>query len=230
MIDLTVSGGTSAYTFDWSNGETAEDLTGLPQGAYAVTVTDARGCNSQASFNVAYNYTLQVDATPSTTINLGETIQLTATTNVDHGNVYSWTPTYNVACATCATTEAMPTFTTHYTVSVVDANGCKATDTLTVEVNSVTDVFVPNAFTPNGDGNNDVMQIYGDINTIAFLNFAVFNRWGEKVFETNDHHFTWDGTYKGEVVPQGAYIYTMKVVFINGYSRNDMKGSLTIIR
>ncbi|MFN8323097.1 MAG: gliding motility-associated C-terminal domain-containing protein [Chitinophagales bacterium] len=230
MIDLTVTGGTPGISFDWSNGETTEDLSNLAQGAYSVNVLDSRGCATQANFNIGYDYILQVDATPSTSINLGETIQLTATTNVDHANAYSWGPAYNVTCSTCASTEAAPTFNTHYTVSVIDANGCKATDTLTVEVNSVTDIYVPNAFTPNGDGNNDFMQIYGDINTIAFLDFSVFNRWGEKVFETSNHNFTWDGTYKGEVVPQGAYIYTMKVVFINGYSRNDMKGSLTIIR
>ena len=103
-------------------------------------------------------------------------------------------------------------------------------DTLSVTVNSITDIFIPNAFSPNGDGNNDVFQLFGDVNTIAFLDVMVFNRWGEKVFESSNHHFTWDGTYKGEVVPQGAYIYTAKIVFINGYSRNDLKGSLTIIR
>ena len=209
--------------------ETTPSISDLAQGTYTVTVADSRNCSAQANFNITYDYDLQVDATNSTTINLGESLKLTATTNTDHANVYSWTPTQNVICANCQTTDVVPTFTTHYTVNVIDANGCKATDTLTVEVNSITDIFIPNAFTPNGDGNNDELKIYGDVNTIVYLDFAVFNRWGEKVFESSNANFSWDGTYKGEVIPKGVFIYTMKAVFINGYSR-DYKGSLTVIK
>ncbi len=229
QIDLTVSGGTPSYVFRWSNGETTPSINDLAQGNYDVTIADSRNCSAQANFTVTYDYDLQVDATNSTTINLGESLKLTATTNTDHANVYSWTPTQNVICTNCQTTDVVPTFTTHYTVNVMDANGCKASDTLTVEVNSITDIFVPNAFTPNGDGNNDELKIYGDVNTIVYLDFAVFNRWGEKVFESMNANFSWDGTYQGEALPKGVFIYTMKAVFINGYSR-DYKGSLTVIK
>lgn len=229
-IDLTVTGGSPSYNFDWSTGDATEDLNNISEGSYSVTVTDSRNCSATDAYNLAYDYMLTVDASPSTTIDLGETVQLTAVTNFDHSNVYLWTPAHSLSCSTCANTEATPLNNTLYTVNVVDANGCKASDTLSVSVNSITDIFIPNAFTPNSDNNNDVFQIYGDVNAIAFLDFAIFNRWGEKVFESNNHHFTWDGTYKGEPVPPGVYIYTAKVVFINGYSRNDLKGSLTIIR
>ncbi|MFN8288491.1 MAG: gliding motility-associated C-terminal domain-containing protein [Chitinophagales bacterium] len=229
-IDLSVSGGTAGYTFNWTNGDNTEDLSGLDQGTYTVTVTDSRNCSSQANFTLTYDYILTVDATPSTTINLGEEVALNATTNVDHGNTYSWTPSLSVSCSNCANTKAVPTHNTFYTVNVVDANGCSAMDTLSVTVNSITDLFIPNVFTPNNDGNNDIYQLYGDISAIEFLEFKVFNRWGEMVYSTNDHQFTWDGVYKGQPVEPGAYIYTMKVVFINGYTRNDYKGSITILR
>ncbi len=229
-IDITVTGGSSAFTFDWNNGAITEDLNGLSQGVYAVTVTDARNCSAQGTYSIATDYVLTVDATPSTTINLGEAVQLTAVTSVDHTNTYTWSPAVSLVCGTCATTEAAPTQNTFYTVNVIDANGCQATDTLTVTVNSITDIFIPNAFSPNGDGNNDALQIFGDLSAVAYLDFMVFNRWGEKVFESSNANFAWDGTYKGELVPQGVYIYTAKMVFINGYSRPDMKGSLTVIR
>ncbi len=229
-IDLTVTGGTVAFNFDWNTGDIAEDLNNLSPGTYAVTVTDSRNCSVQGSYSIISGYELTVDAGVSSTINLGETIQLTAVTNVEHNNVYSWSPAYSLSCGNCASTEASPLSNTFYTVNVVDANGCKASDTVSINVNSVTDIFIPNVFTPNNDGNNDLFQLFGDVNTIQFLEFAIFNRWGEKVFETSNHKFTWDGTYKGEAAPQGVYIYTAKIVFINGYSRNDMKGSLTIIR
>ncbi|HRG88868.1 MAG TPA: gliding motility-associated C-terminal domain-containing protein, partial [Chitinophagales bacterium] len=151
--------------------------------------------------------------------------------NVDNGNVYSWGPaTGNINCNSCATTNATPTQETIYTIQVMDTNGCRASDTVTVSVNSITDIFIPNAFSPNNDGNNDVFQLFGDVGTISFLDMKVFNRWGELVFESSKHNFEWDGTYKGETVPQGTYIYVAKIAFVNGYVRNDLKGSLTVIR
>lgn len=228
-IDLSISGGTPGFTFNWNNGETTEDIDHLSQGNYNVVVTDTRNCTAAASFNITYDYVLSVQASPSTEINLGEEVQLTATANVDHSNVYSWTPALNTMCSNCASTKAVPTHDTHYTVTVVDANGCSASDTTSVSVNSITDVFIPNAFTPNNDGNNDVYQLEGDLNTIEYLDFKIFNRWGELVYESMDHNFHWDGTYKGQPVDRGVYIYTMKVVFINGYKR-DYKGSITVLK
>lgn len=230
IIDLTVNGGTPPYNFDWNNGSISEDVNQLSPGTYTVRVTDSRDCSVQGSFNISADYNLQADATASTEINLGESILLTVTTNVDHGNMYSWTPVNDVNCATCAATLANPAVTTRFDVVVNDTNGCVASDELIVTVNSITDIFIPNAFTPNNDGSNDVLELYGDKGSITFLSFMLFNRWGEKVLESADPNFKWDGTYQGEIVPPGVYVYVMKAVFINGYSRNDYKGSITILR
>lgn len=230
-ISLTVEGGSPGYSYDWSNGANVSAVSGIGQGTYAVTVTDARNCTITATYTVANGYSLTVDAMSSTTINLGESVQLSAVTNVDNGNVYSWTPAIgNINCNNCATTNATPTQETIYTIQVLDTNGCRASDTVTISVNSITDIFIPNAFSPNNDGNNDVFQLFGDVGTISFLDMKVFNRWGELVFESSKHNFEWDGTYKGEIVPQGTYIYVAKIAFVNGYVRNDLKGSLTVIR
>ncbi len=229
-IDLVVEGGTPSYSFYWSNGENSEDVTSLALGSYSVTITDSRNCTLIKNYSVGYDYNLTLDASPSVEINLGESTTLSATPSAEHNNVYSWTPAARATCATCQNTEVGPVNNTQFTVNVVDENGCSATDTVTVRVNSITDIFIPNAFSPNGDGNNDAFQIFGDLNALSYLDIKVFNRWGEKVFESNDHNFMWDGTYKGEVVPQGSYVYVMKAVFVNGYSRNDFKGSLAIIR
>ncbi len=229
-IDITMTGGTPPYRFNWSNSSNTEDLSQLASGNYAVSVTDSRDCSIQENFNLTSNYSLQVEATESTEINLGESIQLTVTANVDHGNMYLWRSENDLACSSCATTIANPAFTTHYTVDVTDTNGCQASDELTLTVNSITDIFIPNAFTPNDDGNNDVLELYGNKGSITFLNFSLFNRWGEKVIESNDPNFKWDGTYKGEKVSSGVYLYVMKVAFVNGYSRDDFKGSITVLR
>jgi gliding motility-associated-like protein len=229
-IDITVTGGTPTYTFDWSNGATSEDISNLAMGGYSVIVTDIRNCTSQSTFNVAFDYALTVQTVSDINIDLGAVANLAAITNVNHNNSYQWSPAYNVTCASCSVTEASPTTNTVYTVNVTDENGCTASGETNVTVNSITDIFIPNAFSPNNDGNNDFLQLYGDVNTIQYMDFKVFNRWGEMVFSSSNHQFQWDGTYKGELVDRGAYIYTMNVVFINGYSRDDYKGSITILR
>lgn len=229
-VDLNVSGGTPPYAYIWNNNNTAQDAVQLPQGNYAVTVTDSRQCNFMEQFSITYDYILTMEVTEPTTVNLGQGATLTATTNVDHGNMFTWAPAAGLSCTSCASTEASPVFNTNYSVQVIDTNGCTASGSTSVSVNSITDLFIPNAFSPNNDNNNDVFKIYGDVNTIQYLDFKVFNRWGEMVFSSNHHYFEWDGTYKGELVDRGNYIYTMKVVFVNGYSRDDYKGSITIIR
>jgi gliding motility-associated-like protein len=229
-IDITITGGTPNFSINWNNGETVQNISQLAQGAYQVVVTDSRSCTAQATFNISYDYILTVDAGNYTNINLGETATLTATANGNNNNVYNWSPSVNVECAACATTTTRSGNNTTFTINVTDDYGCTAFDTVSVSVNSITDLFIPNAFTPNNDGNNDVLEIYGDINAIHYIEFNIFNRWGEKIFSTNDPTFKWDGSYKGQMVDQGAYIYTMNLVFINEVSRSDYKGSITIIR
>jgi gliding motility-associated-like protein len=231
IIAVHITGGSPSYNFNWSNGANSQNINYLEEGNYRLTVTDSRNCTAQSNFNVATDYTLQAHASASaTSINAGDKIQITASTNVDHNNSYLWTPAKDIVCNTCMTTDALPLQTTLFTIVVTDANGCKATDTVSVEVKEMVDnIFIPNAFTPNGDGNNDVLELYGNTSSLAFMEFVVFNRWGEKVFETNEHHFQWDGNYRGEQAPQGAYVYTMKYVLLNG-TRNEHKGSITILR
>lgn len=89
------------------------------------------------------------------------------------------------------------------------------------------DIYVPNTFTPNADGKNDLLKVYG--NYIKAMNFQVFNQWGEKIFETQDVNGGWDGTSKGKLQPVGVYIYTLTVEIQNGTTVNK-KGSVNLIR
>ena len=108
--------------------------------------------------------------------------------------------------------------TTTYQIQVTNDAGCIAFDTLTVYVVPDYSIFVPNAFTPNGDGNNDFFEIYGKIKAIEFLEIQLFNRWGEKVFESNDHHFKWDGTFKGEMQNSSVFIWQLKLCIDKGFT------------
>ena len=89
-------------------------------------------------------------------------------------------------------------------------------------------VYFPNAFTPTGDGNNDIYYPYGT-SSVKQISWAVFNRWGEKVFESNSLYIGWDGTYKGAPAPMGVYVVSSIVTQMNNSSRK-YKGSVTLIR
>lgn len=228
-INLSVSNGTAPYTFEWSNGVSSEDQLNIADGNYSVVVRDANQCQVTSSFAIANPMAFTIEAsTANTTINMGETAELHVSTTSTEQLTYTWLPMSGEACATCTDVKVTPAQTTEYTVVATNNSGCSATGKVTVEVNEEASVWMPNAFTPNGDGNNDELQLFGNLNAIHYFQLLVFNRWGEKVYETNDQHFGWDGTYRGEQTA-GSYIYVMKVVYANGKSDRTFKGSITLL-
>ena len=88
-------------------------------------------------------------------------------------------------------------------------------------------MFVPSAFTPNNDQHNDQIRVYG--NCLQTMVFMIFNRWGEKIFETNTIEEGWDGTYKGEALNTGVYVYRLEGKTYDGKSFSS-KGNITLIR
>ena len=91
-------------------------------------------------------------------------------------------------------------------------------------------IYVPNAFTPNNDGINDYFEVFGNKKAIQYIDIAIFDRWGEVVFRSNDLDFKWDGSYKGTMLEPGTFVYTMSVVFIDDHANSGYKGSLLLLR
>jgi len=124
-----------------------------------------------------------------------------------------------------------PTETTTYVVTVTDLNGCTATDevTITVIIPRCDDeaVFIPNAFSPNGDGNNDILYVRGLF--IESMECVIYDRWGEEIFKTVDQRIGWDGTFKGEPLSPDSYAYCIKAVCING-EENIRTGNVSLLR
>jgi len=129
------------------------------------------------------------------------------------------------------TTSVIPDTTLTYTVTVTDTFGCSRSDTVTVKVQPVVCglpfVFIPNSFTPNGDGLNDVLYVRSDI--LDECHFVVYDRWGEKVFETYDNTIGWDGTYKQKDCQRGTYDYYFKGICKDG-DELELKGNVILLR
>ena len=102
-------------------------------------------------------------------------------------------------------------------------------DTQYVKTHKEIALYVPSVFTPDGDGINDYLHIYG-LGCYSSNEIEIFNRWGEKVFDTNDSQFGWDGTFHGVLQNPQVYVYELRITFINGYAMPLQKGSITLIR
>ena len=159
----------------------------------------------------------------------GEHVGIFANINQGSGGTgtYNWMPDTLLNCINCQNVVALAVDTITYILVYSDAFGCPASDTITLNVLPVGDIFWPNAFSPNGDGNNDIFWPFGS--GVKQIDWQMFNRWGEKVFESNNFNYGCDGTYQGKPLPMGVYVYTAKVVLMNNVDRK-YKGSVTLIR
>jgi gliding motility-associated-like protein len=218
-------GGIPPYTYLWMpGGQTTQTAIALAPGSYTCTITDANGCSSSSTVTVASISSLNPDAGPTVTITAGESTQLNGT----GGTFYSWTPGGDLSCSSCQNPIASPTVTTTYTLTVSDSLGCTLIDTVTVIVDIFCgDVFVPNAFSPNGDNQNDVLYVRGAC--IETMDFYVFNRLGEQVFHSTDPAVGWNGTWRGVPCENAVFTYVVKGLLFDGTEVN-LKGNVSLIK
>jgi gliding motility-associated-like protein len=146
------------------------------------------------------------------------------------GYTYSWLPAEMVANPSAQNTTAVVENTTVFTLLVSDGI-CTKQDTVQVKtvafICGEPYIYVPNAFSPNGDQENDVLFVRGLL--IEGMVFRVFNRWGELVFESFDRTIGWDGTFKGKLVEPDVYDYYLKALCIDG-NESIIKGNVTVLR
>jgi gliding motility-associated-like protein len=105
-----------------------------------------------------------------------------------------------------------------------------AVDTSNIIVIPIYEIYIPNAFTPNGDGNNDFFEVFGNKAIWKQFEVQVFDRIGEKVFQSNDMNFKWDGTYKNVLMNPAVFVYQIHLTYINNHTEKLYKGSVTLVR
>ena len=222
---VEVTGGDmSFYSVLWSNAQTTPTAAGLAVGTYTVQVTDTTGCSVTDSVVVSGLSSPVASAQVTTNpITAGESTQLVGLGGVS----FIWSPTVGLNCTTCATPVASPNDTTTYCVVVTDVNNCSDTACVRVDVLRPCTVFVPNAFSPNASSKNDTQCVYGDC--IKFMLFTIYDRWGNKVFETSDQKTCWDGLHNGQPLNAGVFVYHLSATLSNGETV-EKQGNITLVR
>jgi gliding motility-associated-like protein len=166
-----------------------------------------------------------VDAGPDTSLFLGESVTFDPTGGFV---VYDWQPDFSITATNIENPTVNPPLTTLYIVTVVDNNGCITADSILVTINNYDEVFIPTAFSPNGDGANDILQII-DRGVADLEYFEIYNRWGELVFRTTDINQGWDGKYEGKDQDVGTYVYTLKARLTKEADQLQ-NGTITLVR
>jgi gliding motility-associated-like protein len=236
VVDATggTPGNNVLYQYAINGGayQTNHNFYNLLAGVYTISVMDSPGCVADTTIIVSQPLPVSVSVTPfDSIISPGATIQLFSVLNNPAGatiNSYTWTPGTGLSCIDCPDPHASPYQATQYTLMVNYGRNCTTTTTNSIEVGNVPSTYIPNAFTPNGDGVDDQFTAFGS--GLSSVAMTVYNRWGEKVFDSGDSQWaSWDGTYKGAPQPTGVYVYYVTLVYLNGHQETK-EGSLTLIR
>ena len=233
---LGAMGGTPAYTFssDGVNFQTDSLLGGLRAGDFRLFVMDANGCLDSLEGALTEPQEFIIDLGEDQTITLGFDTILRATSNYTPVS-YAWGPD-SLLCLDplCTRVRAQPVRTTDYLVVGTNDAGC--TDTAMVRLNVIEDlpVYIPNAFSPDGDGSNDGFTAYGGRAVAGIESLRVYHRWGGLVFErenfpAGEAGLGWDGLIDGRAANAGVYLYQARVLFVNG-STLDFAGDVTLVR
>ena len=180
---------------------------------YIVTGTDVNNCMNTDTVSIGVYPADSVYTGLDDTIALGATLKLLAKGS---GTEFFWSPSASLSCSHCPSPVASPIITTTYYITMTNQGGCVYTDSISVFLNEVCEIFVPDAFSPNGDNNNDTLFVRSYC--IKSIAFNIFNRWGQKVFETFDIHAGWDGNVKAEKLHTEILFFNMDAELLNNTS------------
>lgn len=222
------------WLWDFGDGNTSTDIhprhTYLLDGDYDVKLKVLTGtaCFDDSITHTVPVETFSIQTIASQTISFGQSVTLTTT---GPPASYSWTPATGLTNPLAQSPLAKPRETTFYTVTATTPNGCKDEDTVTIFVippPDVDDIYVPGAFTPNNDGRNDIFKPFVP-RSWDFREFSIYNRWGQRIFTTNQRDLGWDGKIKDVSHDSAVFVWIVVAIDRNG-KRHERKGTFVVIR
>ena len=237
-ITVTGTGGRPPFVYGLENQGFSRNnvFIGLLAGEYVAFVRDSAGCQTTVNTVVQDGPEFSVDLGEDLDIIFGDSITLDADINGGVDTlIYVWSGSYpgTLSCDTCAMPSAKPEYEIDYTLMLRDGNGCTTEDRFRVSVEKIREVAVPSGFSPNNDGQNDLLLVHGRPGTWV-ENFAIYDRWtnllySDDDFSVNDATRGWDGQHDGQPVNAGVYIYKMTIRYEDG-STETLAGETTLIR
>lgn len=239
QITVFPEGGTEPYQF-LVNGKsfgTRQQVSNLNPGVYDIEIRDTRGCSFHSNGQVVRDGSIiELDLGGDTVITFGTELPLIPVIESENPIVtYTWKSAdlSSLSCQDCPEPLARPNGQTFYQLIIKDSRGCVAVDGLTVFVKKSNEVFVPTGFTPNDDFSNDRLTVHGRKGSKVKV-FQLFDRWGEllfesKDFEVNDENAGWDGSFRGQKMNPGVYVWYLEIEFEDG-TATAYKGNTTLIR
>lgn len=226
-ITAAATGGSAPYSFLWMEGTSGTQLAGLRAGSYTVTVTDAANCSEAETFAVNEPPLLNLVVSPRDT-SVFRGASFTYFTSVNTGTSITWQPATFLSCTDCFSPAVTPLDSIAYFITATDANGCSDADTVIIRMLPNKILNIPNAFSPNGDGVNDVFTVWSP--ATKRIKLAIFDRWGSLVFVGEDvTSVSWDGTFHGKLLDPAVFVYDVYAEFIDRTIQRS-KGSVTLVR
>jgi gliding motility-associated-like protein len=239
LVINSILGGTPPYLYslDGKVYTPRKSFNNLTAGALKLYVQDASGCVVDTAFNIVQDRQIGVSIGLDTILKLGDSILLQVGVNIPNIKRVVWSSYSDSTCrrdSACMQQWVKPVRQTTYNVKVKDTNGCTAEGSINVRIDKTRPVFIPNIFSPNNDGTNDVLMIHGSKVIKIVKRFQIFDRWGELLtgfanFSPDNPAFGWDGTVRGKDAMPGVYTYYAEIEYLDGESEM-IKGEITLMR
>lgn len=233
-----IEGGTPPYdiTLNGQNVSGQSEFLSLGSGSYNLELTDANGCVLDTTIVLENPAPINITLDPVIELLYNETGLIEAIVSIPAGEIANieWLPPDYLSCDSCLVTEIIAVDEGEYLLTITDIHGCMETATLRLLIRSEHNAFIPNVFSPNGDGINDRFTVFGDENLMRINTMRLYDRWGEIVFErldfaANDPSLGWDGTFRNELMLPGVYVYAIELLFVDGKTE-IVKGDVTLVR
>jgi len=233
-----VTSGKAPFQYSVDGGNTyrnSPNFDNLKISTYYLRVRDAYGCEADVTVDLQLPFTPTVTLPALTIIELGDSILLQPELNQPAANIvqWQWSPGEWLDCTDCPTPEAKPQRRIFYTLKIKDINGCSAEAKTEIRVNRRRNLYTPNIFSPNGDGENDRFMIFGK-GAVEVRELRVFDRWGNQLYfdqhlPLNDQTKGWDGTFRGDPVNPAVFIWHAIIEFVDG-AVESYSGDVTVER
>lgn len=240
IVNPTGGNGDYVYSFNGGAFGTETSFTNLGPGDYTIVMEDTSGsgCTSEQTVTILEPALLVLDLGPPQNVTIGDIVVFTIEDQLGNFEIDNivWTVDGVEFCSspTCTSITLTAEDNANVDVTVTYNGGCIATSSSQVLVTRVVDVILPNVISPNGDNNNDVFYVNSD-DVELVLSTLIYDRWGELVFVSSNHPaqdpiYGWNGTFKGEPVNPGVFVYVVEILYKGGAGTETFSGDVTIVR